>query len=294
VVERVWSVSTLSPSKPTLSAPPSWKRRLFRIVRLFVLCYLGIILVLWLLESKLVYYPCKASTDWEAPPTPDIKDVELTSADGTAIHAWWLPSPGAKGALLYCHGNAGNLSHRGVSIARLRDKLGESVLIFDYPGYGKSAGSPTEQGCYDAAEAAYNWLVERQQIDPEQIIVYGGSLGGGVALDLASRKPHRAVVLINTFTSLPDVGASIYPWLPVRWLMRNRYDNLGKICKCGKPIFIAHAQNDDLIPFALGEKLYQACPSPKCFFPMPGGDHNSRLPDDFYPTLKAFLEGEGK
>lgn len=283
-------MAPLSPARPDAVPQHTWVRRLRRVAIGLALCYLGVVLVLWLLESRLVYYPVKASADWEPPPTPDVQDVELTSADGTRIHAWWLPAPGAKGAVLYCHGNAGNLSHRGSSIVGLREKLGESVLIFDYPGYGRSGGKPTEAGCYAAADAAYDWLVERQKVRPENIILYGGSLGGGVAVDLASRKPHRAVVLLNTFTSLPDVGSSIYPWLPVRWLMRNRFDNLGKIAKCTRPVFVVHAECDELVPFSHGERLFQACPGPKRFLAVPGGDHNCNLPEDFYPALRAFLE----
>src|SRR5439155_16684153 len=102
------------------------------------------------------------------------------------------------------------------------DRLGVSVFIIDYPGYGKSEGRVSEAGCYQAADAAYAWLIDEQHIAPRNIIFYGGSLGGGVAVDLASRREHRALLLVNTFSSLPDTAAHLYPWLPVRWVMRNR------------------------------------------------------------------------
>src|SRR5262249_54030964 len=155
--------------------------------------------VLMALENWLVYYPTSASQEWHEPPNARVQDIELLSADGTRIHAWWCPVEGARGALLYCHGNAGNLSQRVGSVAGLQHILKESVLIFDYPGYGKSGGKPSEAGCYAASEAAYQWLVDKQQIPPERILLYGGSLGGGVAVDLASRRPCRALVLVKTF-----------------------------------------------------------------------------------------------
>jgi fermentation-respiration switch protein FrsA (DUF1100 family) len=218
-----------------------------------------------------------------------VQDVALTTQDGIAIHAWWWPTPGARDAILYCHGNAGNLSHRGEVMGKLRELLGASVLIFDYPGYGKSAGKPSEQGCYQSADAAYDWLIQAQKIPAGNILIYGGSLGGGVAVDLASRREHRAVVLFNTFTSAPDVGRSLYPWLPVRWLMRNRFDSLNKIGNCHKPVFIAHGTADALIPFRLGKELFEAANEPKMFFAIDGGDHNSALPAHCFQQLREFL-----
>src|SRR5207248_5963463 len=126
------------------------------------------------------------------------------------------------------------------------------VLIFDYPGYGRSEGSPSEAGCYAAAEAAYAWLVQTQQVPPGQIILYGGSLGGGVAVELARRQPHRALILVSTFTSIPDMAQQLYPWLPARWLVRNRFDSLAKIGQCTQPVFIAHGTADGLLPYTQG------------------------------------------
>jgi fermentation-respiration switch protein FrsA (DUF1100 family) len=254
-----------------------------------LLVYLGVCLVLKFFENSLVYRPTLATQHWQEKPTSEIQDVELTSADGTSIHAWWLPCPGADEALLYLHGNAGNLSHRGRAIVELREWLGVSVLIIDYPGYGKSSGRPTEQGCYDAGEAAYAWLVDQRKIAPEKILLYGGSLGGGIAVDLASRKPHRALILAKTFTSTPDVAANLYPWLPVRWLMSNRFDNLAKISRCHRPVFIGHGDVDDLIPFAHGQRLFTAANEPKHFVNLVGSDHNAPLPQSFFAELKQFL-----
>jgi fermentation-respiration switch protein FrsA (DUF1100 family) len=269
--------------------PPSWKRRAWRIVRLALIAYIGVVVLLMFFENMMVYQPASASRDWEAPPSPDIEEVTLVSADGTNIHAWWLPCPEAKSALLYLHGNAGNLSWRGRSILKVREHLGVSVLIIDYPGYGKSEGRPSEQGCYQAADAAYDWLTAAQNIPGERILVWGVSLGGGVAVDLGSRRPCQALILLKTFTTLPDVAGTIYPWVPTRWLMRNSFDNLDKIAKCRCPVFITHGTTDDLIPDALGRKLYDAAHQPKEFFSMAGLGHNDSLTPAMFEALKTFL-----
>ena len=264
-------------------------RRVLRGLCLATIAYVGVVLVLMLLENWIVYQPVKAASAWEPPPTPEITDVELTCADGTCVHGWWLPCRDAKSALLYLHGNAGNLSWRGNSIVKLRDRLGVSVLIVDYPGYGKSQGRPSEQGCYHAADAAYAWLVDEQKLAPKNLLIYGGSLGGGVAVDLASRHDHRALVLVKTFTSAPDVGGQLFPWLPVRWIMRNRFPSVEKIERCRRPVFITHGDADEMVPFTLGKKLFEAAHEPKQFQLMPGARHNDPLPDDVFTELKAFL-----
>jgi fermentation-respiration switch protein FrsA (DUF1100 family) len=245
--------------------------------------------MLKLLETKLLYHPTPASREWLAPPNSRVQDVTLPIPDGSAVHAWWCPREDSCGAVLYCHGNAGNLSHRCSAIADLQTWLKTSVLIFDYPGFGKSEGKPTEQGCYAAADAAYDWLVSQQRIPPGLIMLYGGSLGGGVAVELASRRDHRALVLINTFTSAPDVGKAMYPWLPVRWVMRNRFDNLEKIGRCRRPVFIAHATADQIVPFEMGVKLFQAANEPKVFFPMEGRKHDDALAGEVYVALQKLI-----
>jgi fermentation-respiration switch protein FrsA (DUF1100 family) len=270
------------------NVPTSWRRRVLRWLRLALVVYFGVLLVLLFLENRLVYHPVSAA-DWQPPPTAEFEDVNLTSADGTAIHAWWLPCPGADSALLYLHGNAGNLSWRGASLVKIREQLGVGVLIIDYPGYGKSAGRPSEQGCYDAADAAYAWLTDVQKVPPEKILLWGASLGGGVAVDLASRKDCRALVLVKTFTSLPDVAGGLYPWLPVRWLMRNRFPSIDKIAACRRPVFITHGTTDELIPYALGEQLFQAANTPKMFFAMDKIGHNDALNNEMFAELKGFL-----
>jgi fermentation-respiration switch protein FrsA (DUF1100 family) len=246
--------------------------------------------MLLLLENSFVYHPCTAAQDWQGPPHEGVRDVHLTAADGTAIHAWWCPREGADGALLYCHGNAGNLSHRGPNILALQKELGVSVLIFDYPGYGKSEGRPSEAGCYAAADAGYDWLVKEAKVPPERIILYGSSLGSGVATELASRHKHRALILMSAFTSAPDVGHDIYPWLPTRLLMRNRFDNLAKLKKCCGPVIVCHGTADVIIGYHHGERLFAAANEPKLFHRIEGGHHDEALPEAFFREARQFLE----
>jgi uncharacterized protein len=273
------------------SAPPRPRPRRFVrrwVVRLAV-CYGVICLVMWLLENRLVYYPVAATELWNDPPDAAIRDVYLTSPQGRTVHAWWLPRESDAPALLVCPGNAGNLSGRGQTLLKMADRLGTSVLIFDYPGYGKSEGSPNEPNCYDAGEGAVGWLRDEKQIPPGRVILYGESLGGGVATELALRHPCRALVLVKTFTSLPAAAKRHYPWLPVHWLMTNRFDNQSKLPDIHCPVFIASATADQVVPYGHGEDLFATANEPKHFFSDEGSNHSDPLPDAFWNELGAFL-----
>jgi fermentation-respiration switch protein FrsA (DUF1100 family) len=244
--------------------------------------------VLQALENSLVYHPVGAD-EWEPPPSPAVEDVELSTTAGTRIQGWWLPRRGTNHVALYLHGNSGNLSWCGAAVHEVSEQLDVSVLIIDYPGYGKSGGTPSEAGCYAAADAAYAWLTDKQHVPPDHLLLFGVSLGGGVAVDLGSRLPHRALVLVKTFTSVPDVGKGYYPWLPIHWLMRNRFDSLRKLDCCRQPIFITHGTADNLIPFSHGERLYHAAHEPKHLLRLEGAAHNGDLPPVFFAELRAFL-----
>jgi uncharacterized protein len=252
--------------------------------------YVGVLVVLLLLENFLVFPGTTAAQNWAPSPSDEIQDVELAAASGTKLHGWWLPHSTSERTLLYFHGNGGNLSHRGGSLLKLRKILDTAVFIVDYPGYGKSQGSASESGCCQAATASYDWLTKTQSRDPKQFILYGASLGGGVAVELASRKPHGAVVLLKTFTSLPDVAAGKFPWLPVRYLMRNRMASVDRIGSIGGPIFIAHGDADQIVPYALGQRLFAAASEPKMFVRLAGQDHDESLGEDFFVPLRSFLE----
>ena len=166
---------------------------------------------------------------------------------------------------------------------------GQAVLIFDYPGYGRSGGKPTEAGCYAAGDAAYDWLIDAQKIAGERIMLYGGSLGGGMATELASRRPHRARARQPPSRRCRTWRRRNSPGCRRRWLVHNRFDNLGKIAGCRGPVFIAHGTADRLMPFAQAERLFAAANKPKRFFPMIGLDHNDRPRIDYDEALRRFF-----
>jgi fermentation-respiration switch protein FrsA (DUF1100 family) len=272
-----------------------WRRRLLRLAVGAVLAYLGVLAMLLLLENWLVFRPTPASERWHEPPDDRVQDVALRSADGTTLHAWWCPTEGwepDQGAVLYFHGTGGNVSSHSSRIRRWQQgPLRQAVLIVDYPGYGRSEGRPSEAGCYAAADAAYDWLTGERQVPSGRVLIYGESLGGGVAVELASRRDHRALVLVATFTSMPDMAAHLFPWLPGRWLVRNKFDNLGRIGKCRRPVFIAHGTADETVPFAQGQRLFAAANEPKQFLTMEGHHHRPEPPAQFDEALARFLNG---
>jgi fermentation-respiration switch protein FrsA (DUF1100 family) len=274
-----------SPTGTKNQRRPRWRR----VLAIVAGCYVGVILVLLALENSLVFHPTRATEEWLAPPDPSIQDIDLRTDDGRLIHAWWWPGAPEAGALVYCHGNAGNVSLWGPEMASWRRELNMGVLLFDYPGYGKSEGTPAEAACYAAAQAAYNWLREHAGIAEHQIIIQGRSLGAAVAVELASRCPHRALILYSAFTSIPDMAQRAFPWLPARWLVRNRFDNLEKIGRCSSPIFIAHGDRDSVVPFTHGQRLFAVARAPKHFHAMAGFDHDEGPDQRFFATPRRFL-----
>jgi hypothetical protein len=243
------------------------------------------------LEDRFLFRPTRAAAEWFPPPDSRVQDVTWQLSAGPHVHAWWCPTADwtpSHGAVLYLHGNSGNLSHRGDGITRWQREMGTAVLILDYPGYGRSTGQPSETVCCAAAEAAHDWLTGTLHIPADRILLYGGSLGCAVAIDLASRRDHRAMVLVSPFTSLRDMAKRLLPLLPRR-LVSNRFDNLAKIGRCHRPVFIAHGTADRFVPFAQGQRLFAAANEPKQFFPMPGYDHVHTPGPDFYAQFRTFL-----
>ena len=251
--------------------------------------YALIMLFVFLYQPRLVYFP---QVERELTATPraaglDYEDVTLTTVDNVKLHGWWVPSRNARGTILLMHGNAGNISHR-LGYLTMFNRLGYSVLLFDYRGYGKSGGHPDEEGTYRDAEAAWLHLTATRNVGPRDIVMVAESLGGGVATWLALKYPPRALVLASTFRSVPDLGAQIYPWLPVRLLARITYDNLARIARVDAPVLIAHSCDDDVIPFAHGEALFAAAREPKQMLVLAGG-HN----DGFLFTRDAWIAAVG-
>jgi fermentation-respiration switch protein FrsA (DUF1100 family) len=270
----------------------NWRRILVRIVARLAALYAVVLVVLFCLENRLLFHPMSASRRWlDAPPGRPAHEIDLRMLDGTRIDARWFPCKGAQGAVLICHSRAGNLSLAlsAQEVAGWLDEVGVSVLLFDYPGYGRSEGSPSEAGCYQAADAAYEWLTQIRGVPPQEILICGRSLGTAVAVDLASRRPHRALVLISPFTAITDVAFSHLPFVPARLLMHNRFDSLAKIHDCGRPVFMVHGTQDRMVPVAMGEELFAAASEPKRFLNVPGAHHGDVIREEFFPALRRFL-----
>lgn len=243
-------------------------------------------------ENRLLYYPAPATEDVAQLPAP-LQDVTLALADGAKIHARWAPNPRSNGAILFCHGNAGNLEQRGRLVKEMFDALGESILIFDYPGYGRSDGKPSEAGCYASADAAYDWLTRVQKVAPERIVIAGESLGGGVAVDLASRVPVGGMILQCTFSSIAPMARRAVPFLPVGWFMKSKFASIDKIGRVRAPKLHFHGEADDIVPYALGLDLFNAAPEPKRWVNYPELTHNEwpgRRADEWYAEVSAFVK----
>jgi uncharacterized protein len=251
--------------------------------------YAATTLILLALEDRLLFHPVRADQRWiEPPPSCAYEDVYLRTADKTLIHGRWWPCEGATEAVLVCHSRSGNLSLALTTDAVVdwQRELGVSVFIFDYPGYGRSEGCPSETGCYAAADAAYEWLTESQHVSSGNVIIVGRSLGTAVAVDLASRKPHRALVLISPISSFPDAAQSHYSFLPARWLVHNRFDSLTTIGQCSGPVLIIHGNRDCTAPFEQGKQLFAAAHEPKQFVARRDADHGDSVSVDLLPTLR--------
>jgi len=268
------------------------------IASVFAAGYAVLAVVLFFYQPNLLYFPDMPSREIEATPADiglDFEPLTLTTIDAEKLDAWFVPADPARrdpagGVVLFCHGNACNISHRLDSI-RLFHELGLSVLIFDYRGYGQSTGKLTEKGTYLDADAAWQYLVEQRGIPPETIILFGRSLGASIVSDLATRQAAAAVILESAFTSVPDVAAQLYPWLPVRWLSRYRYDTRKKLANIHSPVLIVHSREDEIIPYANGERLFEAANEPRQFLALRGGHNDGFMVSgvDYIRALDGFI-----
>lgn len=247
---------------------------IWHVLGMLAATYAGLAGVLYFSQPSLVYYP-EIGREIVATPRQaglDYEDVKLATTDGVALHGWFVPSAQSRGTVLFLHGNAGNISHR-LDFLRMFHRLGYNTLIIDYRGYGNSAGEPSEQGTYLDAEAAWRYLSESRKIPSDTIVLFGESLGGAVAAWLAVRHEPAALVIASGFTSVPDLAAKFYPYLPVRRLSRFSYDTREYLRSVAAPVFIAHSPDDEIIPYRHGRALYDAAQPPKQFLELSGG-HN--------------------
>jgi len=263
---------------------------LWRIIRIALLSYLGFLLLLKIFENRLVYFPSPWSDDHNFDIPDYMSDITLQVDGGPTLHGWHLAHPSPRAHVLFLHGNAGNLAGRQNMLEDLHDSLGLDLFAIDYRGYGKSSGRPTEAGIIEDARLARRTYATMAGIPESDIVLMGRSLGAGVAVALAADDGARALVLQSTFTSLPDVAARQYPWLPVRWLMKNRFDSEAGISRFTGPLLYSHSEGDTTLEFSMGEQLFAAANEPKRFFRFAGRDHNDPQPREYLQVLANFFD----
>ncbi|MDP2156978.1 MAG: alpha/beta hydrolase [Nitrospirota bacterium] len=251
---------------------PGLKRMLITVVIGLALGYFGLVAFVYVRQPKMLYFPTKEIEQTPAAIGLSFDEVTFKTSDGMNIAAWYIPAPDAMAVLLFCHGNGGNISHRLDSI-RIFHNLGLSVLIFDYRGYGRSEGEPTEKGTYLDAEAAWNFLVKDKGIDSARIVIFGRSLGSAVAAELAMRRQAGALILESGFTSITDLGRKYYPHMPVSLITRFHYATIDKVSSLALPKLFIHSPSDEVIPYEQGLRLYEKAAEPKEFLQL-RGDHN--------------------
>jgi len=254
-----------------------------------VLGYALLVGVVYVAQDGLVYFPNIGREHAATPAAFGLahEDVTIETEDGEKLHAWWIPAAERRGTVLLFHGNAGNISHR-LDYARMFRGLGYDTLLVDYRGYGRSTGTPTEEGTYRDALASWRWLTGTKALRADQIVLFGESLGGAVGCWLAERYRPRALVLASTFTSVPDLGAEVYRFLPVRLMSRFKYDTHACLSRVEAPVLVVHSPRDDIIPYAHGRRLYDAARGPKAFLEIDGG-HN----DGFVFMRPEWVQGVG-
>ncbi len=253
-----------------------------------VCLYAVIVAFVYYRQSSLIYYPDMPGRNIVATPERiglEYQNVQFVTGDKVNLHGWFIPHRAAKGTLLFFHGNAGNISHRLESI-EIFHRLELNVFILDYRGYGQSEGRVSEQGTYRDAEAAWNYLIQTRGARPEQVIIFGRSLGASIASWLARKHTPAGLIIESGFSSVPAMAKRIYPFLPVSWLTNFKYDTKNYVSTIACPVLVAHSRSDDLIPFAEGREIFDAAPRAKQFLEM-RGDHN----DGFIISGSTYVDG---
>jgi fermentation-respiration switch protein FrsA (DUF1100 family) len=241
-------------------------------IGVLLITYLVLAAVLYVIQPKLLYSPSREVSSTPAEIGLDFEDVVFKSSDEMDLNGWFIPAMNSKFTILFCHGNGGNISHRLDSIDIFHN-LGLNCFIFDYHGYGKSLGKPSEEGTYVDAMAAYKWLTEEKKIPAGDIIIFGRSLGGPVAAQLAGKVEACAMVVESAFTSYVDIGREYYPYMPVKWFARFAYRTIDYIKKVHCPVMLIYSRNDEIVPYKFGLELYEAANEPKEFIEI-FGSHN--------------------
>ncbi|HEV2295967.1 MAG TPA: alpha/beta hydrolase [Tepidisphaeraceae bacterium] len=284
--------------------PARWRGIGWRVVRSALLIYLGVSLVLSMMQTMMIF-PGTMSQGTPASivrPDPSRELLELKTPDGQRVAACFgqaltidgTPHPHArtKPTILYFYGNGMCMADAIGEFTKLR-RLGNNVIVCDYLGYGMSSGKPSETGCYAAAEAVWEHAINRPDIDKAKIVPMGWSLGAGAAIELASTKPVAALGIFSPFTSVADMARRVMPFFPTSLLLRHRFDNETKLAKVTCPILIMHGTRDAIIPFEMSQRLARIAGHRATFEPVAGADHNDLFDvggEEMFQTIGRFLE----
>ncbi len=262
------------------------------ILQLIIFIVLFVLYVRYL-ESRSVFYPARPLAATPQKLGLAFEDVSIQTSDKVTIHGWLIKAPQARSTLIFLHGNAGNIGDRLGKID-LFNRLSLNVLIIDYRGYGKSDGRPTEKGAYKDALAAYDYLRERADMEGQNIVGYGASLGGAIAIDLASKRALTCLIVDSTFSSAVDMAQRIYPFVP-SFMIRTKLDSISKIKGMDIPKLFIHSVDDQTVPYDLGRKLYDAAPGPKKFIDIRGDHNDGHIYDEgkIKEGIREFLKGQG-
>ena len=241
-------------------------------------------------EKLIVFFPDPHLVGTPADFGLQYQDAFFEAVDGVKLHGWWVPKAGAP-VLVWFHGNAGNISHRLENIKLLHDRVGVQIFIFDYREYGRSQGRISREGTFRDAAAAYRYVAETRGIPGGDIVLFGRSLGAALATDVAIQRPCRALILESAFTNSSDMAKMLAPFL-FDWRPDVPYDNLGRINRVKVPVLIVHGADDEIIPVAMGRRLFAAANSPKDLYIIPGAHHNDTYDvggKTYFERLRNFI-----
>jgi len=242
-------------------------------------------------ERRITFFPMKRVEFTPEVAGLSFEDIYFAARDNARINAWFIPADQARYTILFCHGNAGNIGHRLEKITMLH-RIGLNVFIIDYRGYGQSRGRPSERGLYLDAKAGYDYLLNHRRLSPEQIILYGESLGSAAVIDLASKEKVAGLILEGTFTRGRDMAKRICPFLPA-FLFSDSFNSLDKIKQVNAPKLFIHSKNDEIVPFAFCRKLYDTADKPKYLAELIGG-HNSAFVDSREKYISSIASFAGR
>jgi len=269
----------------------NWRRFMINLIAVVIGIYTAVVGTMFLAQRHLIYHPSQTVPPPAAAGLPEMRAVTVTTADGLRLRSWYRAPPAGQPTIVHFHGNGGNIADRGFKVRPYLD-AGLGLLLVEYRGYGGNPGDPTEQGLYADARAHLDFLAG-EGVAPRDWVLYGESLGSGVAVQMAmeqaARAPVRAVVLESPYLSLGETAAAHYPFLPARTLVRDRFDSAAKIERIGVPLFIVHGENDGVIPVVQGKALFEAAPEPKEGHWIRHGGHNNLYDFGVAELVIAFI-----